>query len=64
MFASFFNKKINKIVEETSVSENVFNGVKKLTNDNEPIAISEEIVLKVFESLKEKNCHGFDRIPL
>ena len=64
MFASFFNKKINKIVEETSVSENVFNGVKKLTEDNEPIAISEEIVLKVFESLKEKNCHGFDRIPL
>ena len=60
----FFNKKINKIVEETSVSENVFNGVKKLTEDNEPIAISEEIVLKVFESLKEKNCHGFDRIPL
>jgi hypothetical protein len=64
MFASFFYKKINKIVEETSISENVFNIIKKLTEDNEPIAISKEIVLKVFESLKEKNCHGFDRILL
>jgi len=64
MLARFFSRKTKKISEETSVSSTVFNGVKKLNEDNAPIAVDEDIVKKVFESMKEKNCHGFDRIPL
>jgi hypothetical protein len=44
MFAIFFFKKTKKIMEETSVSANVFNGVKRLSKDNAPIAISKEIL--------------------
>jgi hypothetical protein len=64
MFADFFFNKTRKIVEETLVSPTVFNGSKKLEDDHEVIIIKEDDVCKVFTSLKEKNCHGFDRIPL
>ena len=64
MFANFFYSKTGRIVKETAVSPTVFNGVKKLKEDNAEITITEEIVSKILVSLKEKNCHGFDRIPL
>jgi len=60
MFADFFFNKTRKIVEETLVSPTVFNGSKKLEDDHEVIIIKEDDVCKVFTSLKEKNCHGFD----
>jgi hypothetical protein len=64
MFAIFSLRKPTRLLKKHQYLQMSSMELKKLSEDNAPIAISKEIVLKVFESLKEKNCHGYDRIHL
>ena len=61
-FGSFFHEKVANIVNETEVDPGVYNGVKKITCQNE-FYMSKDIVKECVLSLKIKNSEGFDRIP-
>ena len=61
-FASHFESKINKIVEECRISNSVYNGRNKI-NVPDLNFMSEENILKVVKTLKVKNSEGHDRIP-
>ena len=61
-FASFFVDKVQKIVNETNINPNVYNGKRKLNNINENFMEYSDVLLAV-KSLKTKNCEGHDRLP-
>ena len=61
-FANFFKSKVDDIVNESIVSDTVYNGRQKIT----PTSLnymSIENVKDCMKSLKAKNTEGFDRIP-
>ena len=62
-FAEFFSNKVKKIVEDCTINQNVYNGKRKITAQNENF-MTPENVLNAIKSLKTKNCEGFDRIPV
>ena len=62
-FAEFFKSKVQNIVTEQTVSNNVFNGTQKINSTNVDFMMEGD-VLKAMNSLKVKNCEGHDRIPL
>ena len=62
VFADYFVKKIENIVNETIIDNNVYNGKKKLNVENTDFMQLND-VLNAVKSLKVKNCEGHDRIP-
>ena len=62
-FATFFKNKVQSIISECSVDNNVYNGIRKVNCENQNF-MTPENVLTAINSLKSKNCEGFDRIPL
>ena len=63
IFAEFFSNKVGVIVNECVVSDTVYNGVRKI-NSNVENFMNPENVYAAIKSLKNKNCEGFDRIPV
>ena len=61
-FASFFEDKINTILNETVIDPEVYNGKTKLNAQSENFMTEPDILLAV-KSLSLKNCEGHDRIP-
>ena len=61
-FAIFFEKKVAKIVGETVVNQNVYNGRRKLMADSSMFMTSLKIT-ECVKDLKFKNTEGYDRIP-
>ena len=61
-FASFFDQKIKKILDDVKISPMVYNGINKITNGNR-FFMQLESVKSSMLSLKPKNSEGFDRIP-
>ena len=59
---TYFEDKVNRLVDSAVISPNVYNGKKKLAatdvNFMSPIEI-----LECVKQLKIKNCEGYDRIP-
>ena len=62
-FAVFFMDKVDTIVRECSVDEDVYNGTKKV-NSNCQNFMTKENIITAINSLKVKNCEGYDRIPV
>ena len=62
VFATFFSNKVKQIVTQSSISNNVFNGIKKVTCNQSPF-MSCANVLECLKEIKQKNCEGYDRIP-
>ena len=61
-FASFFEDKINKILNETVIDPEVYNGKTKLNAQSQNFMTESDVLLAV-KSLSLKNCEGHDRIP-
>ena len=61
-FAEYFKNKIEKIMTETKVDENVYNGKRKLNCLDENFMTRNEVLAAV-KTLSIKNCEGHDRIP-
>ena len=61
-FADFFDMKVKNIVTSCKVEDDVYNGRKKL-HCNDKNFINESNVQKALESIKIKNCEGYDRLP-
>ena len=62
-FAGYFYDKIKVIKDNTVIKDTVYNGKLKLLVDNRFFMGYNEIK-ECLDSLKPKNCEGFDRIPL
>ena len=62
-FAESFISKVNSIVDQQTISDNVYNGVRKIESTTTNFMTEIEI-LKAIKSMKPKNCEGHDRIPL
>ena len=62
-FAKFFKNKVQSIISECSVDNNVYNGNQKVNTISQNFMTKENII-DAIKSLKSKNCEGFDRIPL
>ena len=62
-FAEYFSDKIKLIVNESKIDNSVYNGVRKIVSENENFMTPENIITAI-NSLKLKNCEGFDRIPV
>ena len=62
-FADFFKNKITRLVESAQINSTVYNGKNKLLVINRPFMESNDIK-ECMLTLKQKNCEGFDRIPL
>ena len=61
-FANKFEQKINSIQSSTTIDENVYNGTKKMTPENENF-VTELEIMEAISLIKQKNCEGIDRIP-
>ena len=61
-FACMFEKKILDTASTTSIDNNVYNGSKKINEQNKNF-MSEVNIRKSILSLKLKNSEGYDRIP-
>ena len=61
-FADCFENKANKIFNEQTTTDSVFNGVRKVNVDNINFMCSPNIS-KAIKLIKIKNCEGHDRIP-
>jgi hypothetical protein len=57
-FASYFYKKIEKLLKEVNIDENVHNGYNKLNSSNYDF-MDIESVISCMKSLKPKNSEGF-----
>ena len=62
-FAKFFNDKTTSHVNNTAVSQTVYNGTNKLIVQNRNFMTRND-VKECITSLKSKHCEGFDRIPV
>ena len=63
IFAESFVAKVNTIVDQQSISDNVYHGTRKIVSTPTDFMTELEI-LKAVKSMKLKNCEGHDRIPL
>ena len=61
-FADFFENKVKTIISEVEISEDVYNGKRKIFSQNE-MFMNTHNIKKCFDSIKNKNSEGFDRIP-
>ena len=61
-FAKFFHDKVNDIVNNTIIDENIHNGFKKLNSEN-LFFMSSTDLKECIKNIKIKNCEGYDRIP-
>ena len=61
-FADFFSHKVSSIITNSTISNNVFNGSKKINCEPSNFMLKEN-VLECLKDLKIKNCEGYDRIP-
>ena len=61
-FADFFQTKVTKIVDETNVNSNVYNGIQKVVAQSENF-MSMSSIEECIKSIKIKNTEGYDRIP-
>ena len=61
-FADFFSHKVSSIITNSTISDNVFNGSKKINCEPSNFMLKEN-VLECLKDLKIKNCEGYDRIP-
>ena len=61
-FAEFFDKKVKLIVETCRVNDNVYNGTRKV-DGLESNFMTTRHVHDALNSIKIKNCEGYDRIP-
>ena len=61
-FAEFFDKKVKSIVETCRVNDNVYNGTRKV-DGLESNFMTTKHVHDALNSIKIKNCEGYDRIP-
>ena len=61
-FAEYFDLKIKNILEEVRIDETVYNGTRKVEEENknfmDPVSVKECMM-----NLKIKNSEGYDRIP-
>ena len=62
-FAGYFNHKVISNVEKTKVNPNVYNGKCKIIVQNRNFMTKND-VYECMETLVNKKCEGFDRIPL
>ena len=62
-FADFFKNKVQNIVNNQVIDDQIYNGKRKV-NVNSVDFMTENDVLKAVKSLKSKNCEGHDRIPV
>ena len=62
-FAEFFKKKVEDIVKETEIDQNIYNGKRKINAPNDNF-FTKEKVLKTMQGLKDKSCYGVDNIPV
>ena len=62
-FADFFQSKVENIVNNQIINDQVYNGKKRVDTQTLNF-MSENEVLKAIKSLKPKNCEGHDRIPV
>ena len=58
----FFEAKVTSIISEVETSQEVYNGKLKIFSQNEMCMTTHDII-KCFDSIKNKNSEGFDRIP-
>ena len=61
-FATYFEGKVDKIVKNSSIDHNVYNGTGKLVVAESDF-MSPFDILECVKQLKIKNCEGYDRIP-
>ena len=61
-FAAMFEKKTTDIVSETEINDNVYNGTRKL-NEQDKNFMTDVNIINAIKSLKLKNSEGYDRIP-
>ena len=61
-FAKFFENKIKTITENVQVDPLVYNGSRKMNAEN-CMFMTRDDVKKCIESIKVKNCEGYDTIP-
>jgi len=62
-FATYFDQKTKNIINECSMSDDVYNGESILNIFNENFMTAENLNV-VYKSLKRKKSHGFDLIPM
>ena len=62
-FAKFFKEKITSHVNNTVVSQTVYNGKNKLIVQNRNFMTKNDVG-ECIRSLQSKSCEGFDRIPV
>ena len=61
-FAEHFKSKVDKIVLESKIDKNVYNGIPKVLCNNLNF-MTQENIAECIKSIKIKNNEGFDRIP-
>ena len=63
VFAGYFHDKVRNIKTNTKIDNAVYNGKLKLLVDNR-FFMSEIDIKECLQTLKPKNCEGYDRIPV
>ena len=58
----FFFKKVNDIIFNLTIDNNVYNGIKKVTSASTPF-MSRATILECLKEIKIENCEGYGRIP-
>ena len=61
-FGDQFEDKITKIEEQTVINRNVYNGSRKMEEEDSNF-MSETEIMEAVPSLKMKHSEGYDRIP-
>ena len=61
-FAKYFKNKVDLIISENKVDDNVYNGKQKIKS-NCINFMTPNYVIEALKSIKIKNCEGYDRIP-
>ena len=62
VFAKHFFDKVNSITATTQISNEVYNGNRKVTCADEFFMTTKDII-ECLRTIKIKNCEGYDRIP-
>ena len=63
VFAGYFYDKVGEIKSNTMINNYVYNGMNKLLVVDR-FFMTENDIIECIDSLKPKNCEGFDRIPV
>ena len=60
--AEFFDNKVKRLVRDSAIDPNIYNGIQKILSNN-VFFMGKEAVLDCVASLKIKNSEGYDRVP-